>query len=59
MLWERDNCMCRFVNRLYIRNENGILQGAGQVQMSKPHLAAIMKQISGSNYHAYKIDESP
>ena len=36
-----------------------MLQGIGQGSMSKPHLAAIMKQISGSNYHAYKIDETP
>lgn len=59
MLFERNNCMRCYIIRLYIRYENGILQGTGQMQMSKPHLAAIMKQISGSNYHAYKIDESP
>ena len=26
---------------------------------AKVHLAAVAKQVSGSNYHAYKVDETP
>lgn len=39
------------------QNGGGALTDRGA--RAKTHLAAIAKQVSGSNYHAYKIDETP